>query len=190
MHDAHKPTGAVKSSFDLIDWPRALELMEIQTDEVILDLGCGAGNYSLAMAGALKDSGRVIGLDLWPQGIKELNDKASRLELNNLEARLADAGAALPVERDEVDMFFMATVFHDFVDDGVHENVLSELDRVLKPGGRLVIVEFNKSAVSPGPSVKVKLSPEQVQELVDPLGFGGAEAYSVGPHNYLMNFKR
>ena len=71
-----KPTGAGRSSFDLIDRKLFLDAIESFQPKAVLDLGCGAGNYSLALARHLGPDREVYGVDLWEEGIRQLGDRA------------------------------------------------------------------------------------------------------------------
>jgi ubiquinone/menaquinone biosynthesis C-methylase UbiE len=83
----------------------------------------------------------------------------------------------------------MATVLHDLVADGTAVGTLREIVRVLKPQGRLVIIEFDKVESEPGPPVAIRLSPGEVEEIVAPYGFCEEHIKAVGPTTYLISFK-
>jgi len=82
----------------------------------------------------------------------------------------------------------MATVLHDFVEDQISEEVLQEVDRVLKTDGRLAILEFKKIDGPPGPPIHIRLSPQEVGEMLVPYGFTEERIVDVGPYNYLILF--
>ncbi len=63
---------------------------------------------------------------------------------------------------------------------------MNEIARVLKPGGRLCIIEFKKVEDGPGPPLSVRLSPEETEEVVAPLGFVKDRVTDVGPFHYLI----
>ena len=70
------PREAGSSSFDLIDEQTFLDLLPVSGVDFILDFGCGIGNYLFAMAARYTDAGRLVGIDLWDEGIVTLNGKA------------------------------------------------------------------------------------------------------------------
>ena len=65
--------------------------------------------------------------------------------------------------------------------------MFSEITRVLKPGGRLAIIEFKKME-SHGPPLEVRLTPFDVDRIVTPFGFQKATVTDVGPFHYLITF--
>ena len=189
--DNHKkPTAAGKSSFDLIDAAAFYREIDLQKGITFLDLACGRGAYSLKASEIVSSGGTVYAVDLWPEGIEQL--KASALEENalNIKAFVSDAGRHIPVGDQVVDVCLMATVLHDFVEDQISKEVLHEIVRVLKTDGMLAIVEFKKMDGPPGPPVHIRLSPEEVGDMLAPYGFTKVRLTEVGPFNYLILFKK
>jgi ubiquinone/menaquinone biosynthesis C-methylase UbiE len=82
----------------------------------------------------------------------------------------------------------MATVLHDLVEDGTHHGALKEIVRVLKPAGLLAVVEFKKMPGPPGPPEKVRLSPEELLQILVPLGFQYRDTADLGTATYLSLF--
>jgi ubiquinone/menaquinone biosynthesis C-methylase UbiE len=184
-----KPTGAGKSSFDLIDVEAFFRELDLKEGITFLDVACGRGLYCLKASKIIGPTGTVYGADLWSEGIEQL--KAGAIDENalNIEAFVTDAGQSIPVDNQVVDVCLMATVLHDFVEDKISKEVLQEVVRVLKPGGTLAIVEFKKIDGPPGPPVHIRLSPEKVGDMLGPYGFSKVRLTDIGSYNYLMLFK-
>ncbi len=190
-HNSHlKPTAAGKSSFDLIDVEAFYGELDLKKGITFLDVACGRGAYSLNASKIVGSAGTVYAVDLWQEGIEQL--KASAVDENalNIEAFVSDAGRHIPVDDQVVDVCLMATVLHDFVEDQISKEVLHEIVRVLKIDGMLAIVEFKKIAGPPGPPVHIRLSPEEVGEMLAPYGFAKVRLTELGPFNYLMLFNK
>jgi len=184
------PTGAGKSSFDLIDSGLLFRALDLKPADIFLDLACGRGVYTLAIAERFGKTGRIVGVDLWADGIAQLNAEARSRGLSKVEGLVGDAGAKIPVADASVDVLLIATALHDFYNDGIAEKTLLEVVRFIKPGGRIVIVEFKKIDGPPGPPIASRLAPEDVAELLEPHGFSGTPAIDLGPFTYLMTFTR
>ena len=187
--DQSKPTGAGKSSFDLIDVDKFFKELQLQKGISFLDVACGRGLYCLAAAEIIGKKGRVVGVDLWKEGIELLKVAANERRLKNITALVSDAGKQIPVDDCSIDVCLLATVLHDFVEDKIDQEVLPEIVRTVKPGGILAIMEFKKIDGPPGPPRHIRLSPEQVDDMLTPIGFEQAHFADVGPYNYLMLFK-
>ena len=185
-----KPTAAGKSSFDLIDVAAFYRELDLKKGITFLDLACGRGAYSLKASEIVGSGGTVFAVDLWQEGIEQLKASAAEQNTQNIEAFVSDAGRHIPVGDQVVDVCLMATVLHDFVDDQISKEVLQEVVRVLKADGRLAIVEFKKMDGPPGPPVHIRLSPQEVGDMLVPYGFTEERLVDVGPYNYLMLFRK
>jgi ubiquinone/menaquinone biosynthesis C-methylase UbiE len=188
-NESHKPPGAGKSSYDLIDPGVLWAELNLPQGITFLDLGCGQGNYALAAADRIGPTGVVYAVDLWEEGIAALRDRAAREGRANLKALAAPAGQ-VPIKSRSVDVAFMATVLHDLAEAGTATGALTEVARVLKPGGLLAIVEFDKIDGPPGPPRHIRLDPAAVEALVAPYGFRRQKTVKLGPYNYLITFSK
>ena len=182
----NQPRGAGKSSFSMIDQRQFFQALNLAGSSALLDLGCGRGNYALAAAELIGPSGRVYGIDAWAEGIVEMKKRARGRGLNNVEALVAQVAEGIPLDDSTMDICLMATVLHDFVQEGAGEITLRETVRILKPGGMLAIVEFKKIEGPPGPQLAIRLSVEEVEHLIDPFGFEIRQTSEIGPHHYMI----
>lgn len=185
-----KPIAAGKSAFEIVDTDVVFAELELNPDTVLLDLASGVGNYTLPAAEIIGENGAVYAVDLWQEGIEELGYRASELGLKNITAINADASKEIPLEDKFVDTCLIATALHDLAEVNAAEGALGEIARVLKPGGRLVIVEFKKMEGPPGPPLKIRFSPEELDELVSPFGFEKKYTVEAGEYFYTSTFIR
>lgn len=185
-----KPIAAGKSSFDIADKDTLFAELGLEEGPAVLDVASGSGNYSLAIAGAMPADGRVYAVDLWEEGIQELRRRAAEMGLLNVDAAVADVSRGIPLADASVDVCLMATALHDLVEEHAGEGALNEIARVIRPQGRLVILEFKKIDGPPGPPLGVRLSPEQLDEIVTPAGFEKIRSMEAGPYLYLTRYER
>jgi ubiquinone/menaquinone biosynthesis C-methylase UbiE len=184
-----KPIAAGKSSFDLIDFVKLQDLLEIKPGITFLDVACGAGAYTLALAEHVGPEGRLFALDLWADGIEMLIAEVQARKVGNVEAHVADVSRHMPLASDIVDLCLMATVLHDLIADHTDQGTLQEVARVMKPGSTLAVIEFKKIDGSPGPPRVIRLSPEETDAHLRPHGFKLMTTHAIGPHNYLSLFR-
>lgn len=182
------PHEAGKSSFSLIDFEAFVTALDPSGAKVIADVGCGVGNYSIPLARKLGPGTRIVGFDLWAEGVEKLNETARKEGLDWLSAARAEAGNLAPLSDNSVDILFMATVLHDLAERKDEAEALAEAARVLRPGGTLGVVEFKKIESNPGPPLSIRLSPEEVEALVTPHGFTLRSVTSLGPITYVSTF--
>jgi ubiquinone/menaquinone biosynthesis C-methylase UbiE len=184
------PPGAGKSSYELIDHPRFWSAISLEPGMTVLDLACGAGCYTMEIADRIRPDGRLIAIDLWEEGIAQINRWAQTKEAE-IETHVTDASKKLPVADHCVDLCLMATVLHDLVHDGCARTALKEVARVLKPAGILAILEFKKQDGPPGPPKAIRLRLEEVSMLLMPVGlvrFG--PVVDLGPDLWFSQFRR
>jgi SAM-dependent methyltransferase len=108
-------------------------LGRIDPGQVVLDLGCGAGTDLLIAAQMIGREGRAIGIDMTAAMLERTRTSAAQMGLANVELH-ESLIESLPVENASVDVVISNGVI-DLVPD--KEAVFDEIDRVLRPGGRL-----------------------------------------------------
>jgi ubiquinone/menaquinone biosynthesis C-methylase UbiE len=186
MSAGQEPHGAGRSTFEFVDLNRLLQALSLTPSTVFLDLGCGRGNYAIPVAESIGPQGKVYGVDAWREGLEELEERAAARGLKNITAIHANLNEHIPLEDGTVDVCFMATVLHDLLREGSGLVAMDEIARVLRPGGRLCIVEFEKVEDGPGPPLSVRLSPEETEAVITPFGFVKEQVTGVGPFHYLL----
>lgn len=184
-----KPIAAGKSSFDLVEVELVFNELSLQEGTVFLDAACGAGEYALAASRYIGERGVVYAVDLWEEGIEALRKAIKERRIGNIKAFSGDLGQRLPIPAGEVDICLMATVVHDFIEIDIHNIVLGEVKRLLKPGGRLAVIEFKKIAGPPGPPVGIRVTPDELDAVVHPHGFARERTLEVGDYNYLSLYR-
>lgn len=126
---------------------RLLDLVQLRGDERVLDVGCGRG---LLLNGAARrlSTGKAVGVDIWNRADQsgnhpdctrrnaEIEGVAGRVEVVDGDAQ------ELPFETDSFDVVVSSLAIHNIDDRGGRERALREILRVLKPGGRLAILDF------------------------------------------------
>lgn len=140
---------------------RALDLKE---NMVVADVGAGSGYHTFRIAPLLGDKGKVIASDIQPEMLKLIADRMKKDKVANIETvKGTETDPKLPKEG--VDLILLVDVYHEFS----HPFEMAEaMVDALKPGGRLVFVEFKLE----DPEVPIKLvhkmSERQVMKEMEP----------------------
>ena len=182
------PKGAGKSSFELINTDILKQMLPVRQGSVILDLACGKGLYSLFLSKLAGPSGLVYAVDLWEEGLQMLEAEALKNEVATIAAIKADATKDINIEAHSIDLCLMATVLHDFKEMSAEQAVLKQVKTLLRPGGCLAVIEFQKKDGPPGPPADIRLNRQETEELVTGLGFKKTNVADIGDYNYLVTF--
>ena len=169
-----------KSTQNILNAEEVLKNTDIKLGDVFLDAGCGDGYISIEASKMVGKQGRVYAVDVYPESIGIVKTKIRDNNLNNIEAVLADITKNVPIDDDSVDHIMMANVLHGFVTENEVEPVMDNINRIIKSGGIFSIVEFRKIENNPGPPFNVKISSEQVTEILSQYGFDTINTRKIG----------
>ena len=154
LHDAiwqAAPAGAVPEELALrLSWLLAY----VPRGATVLDLGCGAGEFSLALT---KAGAEVIAVDVSDEALRRARERVA-----GLDARLWPSGEPLPVEDNAVDLVWAGEVVEHVAD---LPPWLSEVRRVLRPRGTLLVTTPHHG---PTTMLALALSPRRFQRHFDP----------------------
>ncbi|WP_461210274.1 class I SAM-dependent methyltransferase [Desulfocurvus sp. DL9XJH121] len=105
-----------------------------------LDVGCGFGHYTLALARLVGEGGRVLAVDVGQRMLEKTLSRAAKAGLGGrIETHLCPDGSSLALPGDfRADLAVLGNVLHEMPD---MDTVLAELHRILAPGGLLYVIE-------------------------------------------------
>jgi ubiquinone/menaquinone biosynthesis C-methylase UbiE len=127
-----------------------VDSLRLRGDEAVLDVGCGRGLMLITAAKHLQ-TGRAVGVDIWNRRLQSSNSPENTLEnarraavAEKVEVRFGDA-RQLPFEDGTFDVVLSSLVLHH-IPRGERRDALGEMVRVLKPGGRIAMIDLFHSA--------------------------------------------
>lgn len=168
---------------------RVFEEIGLESGDTLLDGGRGGGRFSIPGAEIVGEQGKVYAFDASEERLAPLREAITERNLANIEAFVDDVTKHISVSDNGIDVGLMANVFHGLVERDTIEYALREIRRVLKLDGILAVVDFKKNAQRPpGPPPSVRLSPEEVGEVVAKHGFEKGHSVDIGPYQYLVLF--
>ena len=124
---------------------RAADIASPAAGDSVLDVCCGTGDLTFELAGRVAPGGHVVGCDFSEPMLDLARDKAEARAADSVRFEWADA-LNLPYDADRFDIATVGFGVRNFAD---RERGLRELNRVLRPGGKLVVLEFTKPTRPP-----------------------------------------
>jgi ubiquinone/menaquinone biosynthesis C-methylase UbiE len=164
----------------------AIRLLRIQKGSTIADVGAGSGNITIRLAKAVGPMGKVYANDIQPGMLEILQKNVANAKLTNVVPVLgAIDDPKLPAE--SIDLAIMVDVYHEFSEP---QKMLQRLREALKPGGRLVLLEYRAE----DPDVPIlrehKMTKAQVKLEVEHEGFKQSRVYDDLPWQHLFVFTK
>ena len=171
-------------------WQKPDELLRslgVTDGQTVADLGAGTGYLSVRIAKAVGTKGRVLALDVEPNLVAYMKERAAKAQLPQMQAALIKTDdPGLP--DGGVDLVLVVDTWHH-IDERVR--YLAKIARGLKPGGRVAVVDFKKGDLPVGPpDDDHKLAPEHVEDEFNRGGFTLVKRdLELLPYQYVLVFK-
>jgi SAM-dependent methyltransferase len=164
---------------------KLLAALELKETDVVADVGAGSGYYAFRIAPKVP-RGRVLAVDIQPKMLEALRKKAEELKITNVEPVLGtEKDPKLPEKG--VDVVLMVDVYHEFA---YPYEMMVAIRRSLKPGGRVVLVEFRKE----DPKVPIKevhkMSEAQIKKEMEAVALKWDKTVGTLPWQHVAVFRR
>lgn len=147
---------------------------------VVADVGCGPGFFTLPAAQVVGSAGRVYAIDIQPEMLQAVQDKARRAGLFNIETVKAQE-SSVPLPNAVADVVLLAFVLHEAVDPAAFAR---EVARILTPGGHLLVLEWKKKQTPSGPPIGDRLTPEAAEGWLAGAGLRIVDRFEPNPDHY------
>jgi ubiquinone/menaquinone biosynthesis C-methylase UbiE len=161
-----------------------LKALALRGGEVVADLGAGSGYFTRRFARAVGPSGRVYAVDVSPDMIRHLNHRLRDEHITNVSTVLCDPDDPLLPDA-SVDRIVIVDTWHHVEDRAAY---LERLKRVLRPGGQVVHIDFQKRDLPVGPPVGMKIAREDLVREMETAGFRLAAEHTFLPYQYFLVF--
>ncbi len=156
------------------------EKLDARNPATVVDLGAGTGFFSLRFAG-MPNVDKVYALDIadvmvayMKENIVPMHDKIEALKMDE---------SSIPLPDDTAGVLVMINLHHE-----LHEplKILQESARVLKPGGKLAIVDWKKKETEHGPPVEKRYDTETIHRQLERAPFHSVNVYNEMPDHFLV----
>ncbi|HSW59063.1 MAG TPA: methyltransferase domain-containing protein [Dehalococcoidales bacterium] len=159
-----------------------LNKIGLNEDHTLIDIGCGQGFFTLPAARIVGPRGKNFAIDSNPEAVLLLKKKATEAGLNNIFLAVQEAEAG-PVCDRCADFVFLGIVLHDFRDP---LKVLQNAVKMLKPGGKLINLDWKKETMDKGPPVEKRFDEMKAVTLMLKAGLNIQKMENCGQYTYLI----
>ncbi len=163
---------------------RVIDALQIKPGQTIVDLGAGSGYYSFRIAALVGERGKVLAVDVEPQMLQLISERATRAGIKNVTAvRSTARDPNLPAN--SVDLLFMVDVYHELE---FPFEMMVKVREALKPAGRVALIEYR--AEDPQVMIKPvhKMSERQIIRELEAAGFRHLKTVDTLPIQHLVLF--
>jgi ubiquinone/menaquinone biosynthesis C-methylase UbiE len=165
---------------------KALDALKIPKGATVADVGAGVGYFAWRLADRVGTAGVVYGEDI-QQGMLD------QMERNMRERHIANVRSVLgaiddpKLPKNAVDLVILVDVYHEFSEP---EKMLDRIRESLKPGGRLVLLEYRGEDPSVPIKPEHKMTVKQVRAEVEPEGYRFEQSIEVLPQQHIIVFRK
>jgi ubiquinone/menaquinone biosynthesis C-methylase UbiE len=146
---------------------QTLEKLGLMPSDIVADIGCGIGYFSVPAAEMLTNRNKVFALDTSDEMLAEVEKRALIAGVSNVVA-INTEEYDLKLPDDSITVALLVNVLHEIEDK---QRFIREVNRVLKPEGRILIIEWKKEIMEMGPKITHRIGSEEVVELFNSDGF-------------------
>ncbi len=164
----------------------ALDAIKLVKGSTVADVGAGSGYMTVKMASRVGPTGKVYANDIQPEMLALLRQRLAKEKITNVETVLgSEDDPTLPMGA--LDLILMVDVYHEFSEP---QKMLRRMHAELKPGGRLVLLEYRKEdpAVPIRPEHKMSVSEAKLE--VEAEGYKLSKVDEVLPRQHILIFTR
>jgi len=156
----------------------------LRPGDTVVDVGAGSGFYAFPAALVVGATGRVYAVDVSEELVELVRERAQHGKFSNVESVLSTP-QRIPIDDAVADVAILANVLH-----GVPPATVDEAVRVVRPGGRVVDVDWKKRSTSEGPPLQHRLSVPEARTVLTARGLTPVDQFDHGPDHYVLVFER
>ena len=161
-----------------------LSFCPISPNDVVGDIGCGPGYFTVPLAKQLAN-GKVFALDINDDMLDACRDAVGKVRMGNVEIMKCEE-FDFPLEEASLDGAFVAFVIHHSPDK---TRLFSQIRRLLKPRGWCSVLEWHYKETESGPPLGRRIQPAELQQMAVDAGFRYQGARDLNPDHYMVQLR-
>lgn len=174
----------------IINVAEVLRRARIKPGDAVADLGTGReGKIAIPAGQIVGENGVAYAVDVVKTILPAVQTKAKMRGVNNIQTVWSDLemyGATRAIRDNSLDIGFLVTVLFQSTK---HADIIKEAHRMVRPGGRLVVVDWKPGAQTPvGPPAHMRVHPEAIQEICKRFAMQLQDTFEAGPYHWGLIF--
>ncbi|EKD58860.1 MAG: methyltransferase type 11 [uncultured bacterium] len=172
-----------------LDPTKIIAQLDVQEGSVVADFGCGPGYFSLPFASAVGQAGKIYSLDVLPQALETVVGKCKNSGIINIETKRVNLEKenGSKMENESLDWVIMKDILFQNQRKDV---IIAEAYRVLKPGGMVIVVEWNQAEEAIGPDLSIRIKQESLKGMFEEKKFTVDRNIDAGDFHYAFVAKK
>lgn len=161
----------------------------IRPGDKVGDFGSGAGNFVAVLSRAVGPDGRVYACEVQRNLVETLASRIRKEHLSNVDVVWSDIEEAggTKIEDEALDVAVLINTLFQIENK---EAALREIGRTLRPGGKLLVIDWSESWGGVGPQPRDVLSQEAARDEAESAGFTFERSFDAGGHHYGLAFRK
>ena len=164
--------------------------VRVLPNQMVGALGCGgAGFFALEAARMVGNQGQVYAVDIVKNALSSVDSKAKLQGLYNFKTVWSDLEVfgATAIPEKSLDLAMLVNILFQ---SKQHEAIIRESARLIKPGGKLLIIDWNQASVAFGPKLSDRVDQDAIRALVPQLGFQEDKIFEAGQYHFGLLYTR
>ncbi|SRR6056297_167579 len=174
----------------LLDSNFILKKIEIKKGQKIAELGCGtSGYFTFPVARTIGNKGKVFAVDIMKNALEAIEKSKKQNNVNNIATVWGDLEIykGIDIETESIDT---ALLINTLFQSSKRGNVLREAYRILKKGGKLLVIEWSNIDSPLGPPEENQIEKRNLKAGAKKLGFTPEEEFVAGDYHYGLIFTK
>lgn len=181
---------SISGGNELLNAKSILDRLQIPSEAKLADLGCGgAGHFVLPAAQRVGGDGLVYAVDVLKSVLRSVVSRARLLGIGHIKtiwSNLENVGATR-IPAHSLDFAFLINTLYQATQ---HEKMIEEARRLLKPSGKLLVIDWLPGHSSLGPPAERRVAPERIEQMATQLGFKLIEKFQPGSRHFGLIFSQ
>jgi ubiquinone/menaquinone biosynthesis C-methylase UbiE len=174
----------------LLNARKILKKVPLEQNMVVADLGCGgAAHFTLPAAKMVGDKGKVFAVDVLKFVLDSVQSWAKMEGITNIKTIWADLEifGSTYIKSLSLEAVLLINILFQ---SRKHLNIFKEAVRILKPGGKLLVIDWKLTQIPFGPPPEIRVKKEEVKAIAHQLGLEKINEFSAGTYHFGLIFQK